>query len=71
MIIRDATAQEKEELKIIAEETVKNMAENEQNQDIIISRCSILGGMTPRMDGMINIGDDLDNSYFQNENDKS
>jgi hypothetical protein len=29
LIIRDATAQEKEELKIIAEETVKNMAENE------------------------------------------
>jgi hypothetical protein len=30
-----------------------------------------LGGMTPRMEGMINIGDDLDNSYFENENDKS
>lgn len=32
-----------------------------------MSRCSILGGTTPRMDEMLNVGDDLDNSCFMED----
>lgn len=44
------------------------MNENQQNQDLILSRCSILGGFTPRVDGLNGLKVDMNNSFFDNEN---
>lgn len=44
------------------------MSENQNNQDIILSRCSILGGQTPRLDTMNGLKVDMNNSFFDNEN---
>lgn len=44
------------------------MSENQDNQDIILSRCSILGGFTPRLEAMNGLKVDMNNSFFDNEN---